>query len=162
MAVVIEVVTDTATAPAVVFDLELDVEVHAASLSSSDERATTGKGRRYLQPGDEVTSHARHFGLPWRMTSRITPHDPPPLRRRADPRPFRSLHHEHFFDALPDEASRSGTTGTRMTDRLSITAPADPLGAVVARLVLAPHLWRLLRRRAAHVKKLAESASRRR
>src|SRR3954452_3184129 len=153
MAVVIELVTDIAAEPGVVFDVVVDVDVHAASVAGSGERATTSSGGRCLQIGDEVTFKARHFGLPWRMSSRVTVHQRP--HRFVDEQvrgPFRSLHHEHLFDALVDEASPGGTRGTRMTDRMSISAPGGPLGGVVARLVLAPYLRRLLRRRAAHIK----------
>lgn len=146
----IEVVTDIGAAPSVVFDLELDVDVHAASLPTSGERASTSSGRRHLRLGDEVTFHARHFALPWRMTSRVTAHERP--HRFVDEQtrgPFRSLHHEHLFEDL-------GADGTRMTDRMSITAPAGPLGVVLTRLVLAPYLHHLLRQRAAHVKQAAE------
>jgi len=75
--VVIEVVTDIDAAPAVVFDLELDVDVHTAFLHGSGERAGTSSGRRHLQLGDDVTFRARHFGLTWRMTSRMTAHQRP-------------------------------------------------------------------------------------
>ena len=75
--VVIEVVTDIAAAPAVVFDLELDVDVHADSLPGSRETASTGSGRRLPELGDEVTFRARHVGLPWRTSSRITAHERP-------------------------------------------------------------------------------------
>lgn len=139
-------------------DLELDVDEHTASLPGSGERASTSCGRRHLHLGDEVTFHARHFGLPWRMTSRITAHQRP--HRFVDEQtrgPSQSLHHEHLFEALPGNADVTG--GTRMTDRMSITAPAGPMGQVVAHLVLAPYLRRLLRRRAAHIKRAAESAS---
>ncbi|WP_205706835.1 hypothetical protein [Kineococcus vitellinus] len=51
----IEVVTDIAAEPGVVFDLELDVDVHAAALAGSGERATTSSGRRRRRLGDEVT-----------------------------------------------------------------------------------------------------------
>ncbi|NAZ84848.1 cyclase/dehydrase [Kineococcus sp. T90] len=155
---VIEVVTDIAAEPRVVFDLELDVDVHTASLAGSGERATTGSARRRLQLGDEVTFHARHFGLPWRMSSRVTVHERP--HRFVDEQtrgPFRSMRHEHLFEALAGEVGPGGTAGTRMVDRMSITAPAGPVGAVVARLVLAPYLRHLLRRRATHVKDAAES-----
>jgi ligand-binding SRPBCC domain-containing protein len=60
------------------------------------------------------------------------------------------MRHEHIFEALGD-----GTT--RMTDRLSFTAPLGSIGAVVARAVLAPYLRRLLGQRAAYVRGLAES-----
>jgi len=45
-----------------------------------------------------------------------------------------------------------------MTDRMSITAPVGPVGQVVAHLVLAPHVRRLLRRRAAQVERTTGSA----
>ncbi|WP_369056234.1 SRPBCC family protein [Kineococcus terrestris] len=152
MPVLIEVATVIDAPAAVVFDLELDVDVHAASLPGTGETATTSTGLRRPGPGDEVTFRARHVGVRWRTTSRVTAHERP--HRFVDEQvrgPFRSLHHEHLFEAVT--AHR-----TRMTDRLSVTAPAGPLGGAVARLVLAPYLRRLLRRRAAHVQRAAESA----
>ena len=148
---VIEVVTFVKAAPDVVFDLELDVDVHAASLPGSGETATTSTGRRRLALGDEVTFHARHFGLPWRMTSRITACERP--SRFVDEQtegPFRMLRHEHLFRSL-----RPGQT--QMTDRMTISAPLGPVGTVMTRLLLAPYLRRLLERRAAHIKRTAEA-----
>ncbi|WP_208020929.1 hypothetical protein [Verrucosispora sioxanthis] len=72
MPALIEVVSVINATPSVVFDLTLDLDVHTASLPASRETATTSSGRRQLALGDEVTFHARHFGLAWRMTSRIT------------------------------------------------------------------------------------------
>ncbi|MFF4878709.1 hypothetical protein [Micromonospora sp. NPDC000668] len=68
MPALIEIVSVIGAAPSVVFDLKLDMDVHAASLRSSQETAVTSTGRRQLALGDEVTFHARHFGLRWRMT----------------------------------------------------------------------------------------------
>ncbi|GAB2964749.1 hypothetical protein GCM10027280_61990 [Micromonospora polyrhachis] len=68
MPALIEVVSVIDAAPSVVFDLELDVDVHTASVRTSQETATTSSGRRQLALGDEVTFRARHFGLRWRMT----------------------------------------------------------------------------------------------
>ncbi|GAA0946253.1 SRPBCC family protein [Virgisporangium aurantiacum] len=151
MSTLIEVVTEIDAAVDVVFDLELDMDVHAASLAASGETATTSTGRRRVALGDEVTFRARHFGVVWRMTSRITAYEPP--RRFVDEQvrgPFRALRHEHVFDDL-------GPGRTRMTDRMTVTAPFGPLGILVTRMLLAPHLRRLLKRRSAHVKRLAES-----
>ncbi len=53
-------------APRTVFDLELDSDIHAASMAASGERATSSTGRPHLGLGDEVTFRARHFGLAWR------------------------------------------------------------------------------------------------
>lgn len=149
MAATIEVVTVIAAPCAVVFDLELDVDVHAASLPGR-ERGTTGGGRRTLQLGDEVTFRARHFGLPWQMSSRVTAFARP--HRFVDEQtrgPFRTLHHEHLFEAI-------GADSTRMIDRLRITAPAGMLGEAVNRMLLTPYLRHLLQQRALHIKTIAE------
>jgi hypothetical protein len=91
---VIAVVSRINAALATVFDLELDVDVHAESWAESQETATTTTGRRQLALGDEVTFRARDFGLRWRMTSRISAYERPyhfvdeqtrgPFRTRAD------------------------------------------------------------------------------
>ncbi|MGI4896237.1 MAG: SRPBCC family protein [Janthinobacterium lividum] len=153
----IEVVTFVDAAPAVVFDLELDVDVHSASLPGTSrlrgaETATTSSGQRQLGVGDDVTFRARHFGLKWRLTSRITVHERP--HRFVDEQvrgPFAVLRHEHRFDAV--DVNR-----TRMTDRMLITAPGGGAGAILARVVLVPYLRRLLRERGAHIKRTAEAA----
>jgi ligand-binding SRPBCC domain-containing protein len=151
MSSLVEVVTVIHAAPEIVFDLELDAEVHAASMAASGERAVTSTGRSALGPGDEATFTARHLGLRWELTSRITEFDRP--HRFVDEQvrgPFRHMRHEHLFDRRND-----GTT--RMTDRMQFTAPFGPLGSLVARLALAPYLRRLLRIRAAHLQHLAEA-----
>jgi ligand-binding SRPBCC domain-containing protein len=147
--VLIDVTTVVAAPPPVVFDLELDVDVHAGSLAGTAERATTSTGRRVLGPGDEVTFRAVHFGLPWTMTSRVTAYDRP--RRFVDEQvrgPFRALRHEHLFDDLGDGR-------TRMVDRMDVVAPAGPLGALLTRVALGPYLRLLLRRRGRHIARLA-------
>ena len=152
MSTVIEVVTVIGAARAAVFDLELDVDVHTISMSGSNETATTSSGRRGLQLHDEVTFRARHFGLPWRMTSRITDYQHP--RRFVDEQvrgPFRTMCHEHVFDEIDADQ-------TLMTDSMTITVPGGPLGSAFARLLVVPYLRRLLQRRAAHIKRLAEAS----
>lgn len=147
--VVVEVSTEVDAAPSVVFDLELDVDVHAASLPGSGERATTSTGGRRLRFGEEVTFEARHVGVRWRMTSRVTAFERP--HRFVDEQvrgPFALLHHEHRFDPLPGGR-------TRMRDRMTVGLGWGPAGHLVARVVVAPYLRRLLRRRAEHVRRVA-------
>ncbi|MGS2619643.1 SRPBCC family protein [Micromonospora sp. LZ34] len=151
MSALIEIVSVINAPPSVVFDLELDVDVHTASMHASQETATTSTGRRQLALGDEVTFRARHFGLRWRMTTRITVYERP--YRFVDEQtqgPFRVLRHEHQFQDL-------NGVGTHMTDRMIIVAPLGLLGAVVARALIAPYLRRLLKQRAAHIRYLAEA-----
>ncbi|MBQ1051952.1 SRPBCC family protein [Micromonospora sp. C51] len=151
MPALIEVVSVINAAPSVVFDLTLDVDVHTASLPASRETATTSTGLPQLALGDEVTFHARHFKLPWRMTSRISAYERP--YHFVDDQtqgPFRALRHEHHFQDLDG-------LRTQMTDRMTITAPLGPLGAAVARALVAPYLRRLLIQRAAHITYLAQA-----
>jgi ligand-binding SRPBCC domain-containing protein len=150
----VEVVSVVHAAPATVFDLELDVDVHTASMRASGETATTSTGRRRLGPGDEVTFRGRHFGVRWRLTGRITDYERPHFFADEQVRgPFRALRHEHRFEPV-------GDGGTRMTDRVTMSAPLGPLGAIVTRLVLAPYMRRLLTTRAAYIKRLAERSDR--
>lgn len=46
-------------------------------MADSSERAVGGRTRGDLSFGDTVTFQARHFGLTWRLTCRITAYDPP-------------------------------------------------------------------------------------
>lgn len=156
MSTLIEVVSVINAAAATVFDLELDVDVHAESLAKSRETARTTSGHRHLGLGDEVTFRARHFGWRWSMTSRITAyHRPYHFVDEQTRGPFRALRHEHHFEDLGDRR-------IRMTDRMTIRAPLGPVGAVVTRMLLAPYLKRLLVERAAHIKRLAEATDHRR
>ena len=147
---VVELVTLVRCPPERLFDLELDMDAHSASLRASGETATTSTGRPVLGLGDEVTLRARHLGRTWTMTSRVTAHDRP--RRFVDEQvrgPFRSMRHEHLFEDAGDGL-------VQMTDRMTVVAPLGPLGAAVARVVLVPYLRRLLATRAAHLREVAE------
>ncbi len=146
----IEVVTKISAEPRRVFDIELDSQAHAASLASSRETATTSSGRPVLSLGDSVTFRARHFGLWWTLTSRITEFNRP--IRFVDQQvrgPFAHLRHEHLFEAQPDGS-------TLMIDRMSFRPPLGLLGRSVER-ALSAYLRRLLRKRADYVKTLAEA-----
>lgn len=129
--------TEVAAPPSECFALSLSVDAHTASMQRSGERAVGGTTTGGLGLGDAVTWRARHFGLPFRMTSRITAYDEP--RRFVDEQtsgPFRSWWHEHEFTATPN--------GTLMRDTVRYTSPAGPLGRVVDRLLLTGYLTRLL------------------
>ena len=147
----IEVATEIDAPPSRVFEIELDTDAHAASLASSRETSTTSSGQRLLVLGDDGTFRARHLGLWWTLTSRITEFDRP--TRFVDEQvrgPFVRMRHEHLFVARPDGS-------TLMIDRMSFQAPLGVLGRLVD-VVLAAYLRRLLQERAAYVKALAERA----
>jgi ligand-binding SRPBCC domain-containing protein len=139
MAVRFECVTKLAMPPAGAFDLSLSVAAHIASMSKSRERAI-GATSDLLGLGDEITWRARHFGLPWRLTSRITAFNRP--RQFIDEQvrgPFHRFRHEHLFEPVDG--------GSRMTDIVEFEAPAGWLGRLGERLVLASYLRTLIEER---------------
>lgn len=122
--------------PETVFDLSLDVDLHLRSMAAWRERVV-GSPASPLGLQDEVTWKARHFGLPFTMTSRIAELDRP--RRFVDEQvrgPFALFRHEHLFEPADG--------GTRMTDHVAFDAPLGPLGDLVETIVLRRHLLHLI------------------
>ncbi len=132
---------------AAVFDAALDVELHTGSMRDHAEQAVAGVTRGRLGPGDTVTWRARHFGIRWRMTVRITEYDRP--RRFVDEQvsgAFRSWRHEHLF--TPDEGDPSVTLAR---DLVTFSSPGGPVGRLVDRLLLTEYLRRLVEARNRHL-----------
>lgn len=145
-----EVVTLLPCSPRRAFDLSLSVEAHTASMARSGERAVGGVTSGVMGMGDEVTWRARHFGVPFTMTSRITAHEPP--QRFVDEQvrgPFGRWWHEHVFEPTAG--------GTLVTDRIEFRSPLGSLGRAVDRLVLGRYMERLIRERNEHLR--AEAAA---
>jgi ligand-binding SRPBCC domain-containing protein len=119
------------------FDLSLSVDAHTASMSRSGEQVVAGVASGAMGLGDSVTWRARHFGLPFTMTSRITQYDAP--HRFVDEQvtgPFGHWWHEHTFEE--DDGA------TTMTDVVEFASPLGPIGALVDAVVLTRYLTRLL------------------
>jgi ligand-binding SRPBCC domain-containing protein len=126
------------------FDLARDIDFHQRSMADTGERAIAGRTSGLIGAGETVTWRARHLGLKWTMTSRITEFDPP--ARFVDEQvagPFASFRHEHRFEAAP--------SGTLMIDDWRHTAPFGILGTVADALVLRRLMTGLLRKRNAEL-----------
>ncbi|MEV5765998.1 SRPBCC family protein [Micromonospora sp. NPDC052213] len=129
-----------------VFDLSLDVDAHTASMSSAGEQAVAGIRSGRMALDDTVTWAARHFGIRWRMTSRISAYDRP--HRFVDEQvtgPFRRWHHEHTFTW--DDASEA----TVMRDVIDFAAPFGVLGWLVTKILLLRYMRRLIQDRNAYL-----------
>jgi ligand-binding SRPBCC domain-containing protein len=125
------------------FDRSRSIDLHVASMAGSRERAVAGVTTGHIDEGEEVTWRAWHFGVPIRMTSRITRMSPPDSFVDEQVRgPFRSFRHEHRFVADGD--------GTIMIDHVVLRVPLGVLGRA-AELVVGPYLRRLIERRNAHL-----------
>lgn len=149
MTVEFELRTTIAAPAEVAFDLALDVDAHVASMSDSKERAIGGVTSGLIGLGEDVTWRARHFGIPFTMTSRVVELDRP--HRFVDEQqrgPFRRFRHEHVFDPADG--------GTSMIDRVSFDAPVGVVGRIVERIVLDRYLRELIHQRGRHLKAKAE------
>ncbi|OOB92124.1 SRPBCC family protein [Rathayibacter sp. VKM Ac-2630] len=136
----IECTTRSPRSAAEMFDRARDIGLHTASQSAAGERAVAGVVSGLIGPGEEVTWRARHFGVPFLLTSRITAFEAP--HRFVDEQvrgPFAHFRHEHRFEA--------DGTGSVMIDRLEYSAPLGPLGRIAEHLVVTRHLHRLLQER---------------
>jgi ligand-binding SRPBCC domain-containing protein len=100
---VVRIVTDIAAFAEVCFDLSRSIDLHLEPMVASGERAVGGVTSGLISGGERVTWEARHFGVHWRMTSRINEFDPP--RRFVDEMeagPFAYFRHEHIFEPRGD------------------------------------------------------------
>ncbi len=73
----VHIVTDIAAPVEACFDLSRSIDLHLESMAATRERAVSGVTSGLIGGGEEVTWEARHFGIYWRVTSRITAFEPP-------------------------------------------------------------------------------------
>lgn len=143
----IDLVTDIAAAPEVCFDCSLDVGVHLEA--SPGQRIVGGVRSGRMRLGDHVTWAASHFGIPWRMTSKIVEYQRPSTFTDAMQRgPFGRWRHQHTFERID--------SGTRMIDHVSFASPCGPLGRIVDAVVLERYMTQLLRQHNNHLRRVAE------
>lgn len=124
------------------FDASLSIDAHLDSMSASRERAIAGVTSGRIGLGESVTWRARHFGVWFTMTSRITELDRP--HRFVDEQqrgPFGVFRHVHEF------ATVDGVTV--MTDTVTVGSPV--FGKPVESGILVPYLRRLIRTRNTHL-----------
>jgi ligand-binding SRPBCC domain-containing protein len=138
-----------------VFDLARDIDLHERSMATTRERAVAGRTSGRIERGETVTWRARHFGVWWSLTSRITVVERPVRFVDEQERgPFGWFRHEHRFEARGD--------ATQMTDTWEHVSPLGPLGRLADRLVLGRYMWRLLEMHNAAIKAEAEGTGRQR
>jgi ligand-binding SRPBCC domain-containing protein len=126
------------------FDLARSIDAHKDSMAQSREEAVAGVMSGLISLGQEVTWRAWHFGVPIRMTSRITEMQAPFYFVDEQAKgPFRRFRHVHEF------SEDSG--GTVMVDRIEFEAPFGPIGRLAEKLVLARYLQELIGQRNQHL-----------
>ena len=144
MAVYFECITRTSMPRSELFDLARSIDAHKDSMARSREVAVAGVRSGLISLGEQVTWRAWHFGVPIRMTSRITQMEAPDYFVDEQVKgPFRRFRHVHEFSEDPH--------GTTMVDRIEFAAPFGLVGRVVERLVLARYLQALIETRNRHL-----------
>ena len=147
---IIELTTDIDAPIERVFDLARDLDLHARSMVHTGERAIGGRTTGRVEIGDSVTWRARHFGLWWSLTSRITAVEAPVRFEDVQERgPFAWFRHEHRFESVGD--------ATRMHDHWEHGSPFGLLGRLVDWLVLSRYMRSLLATRNEVLKRAAEA-----
>jgi len=134
-----------------VFDLSRSIDLHRHSATGTREEAVAGVTTGLIGLDQEVTWRARHFGLPFQMTVRITRYDRPTHFRDEMIRgPFAAMVHDHDFE-------QEGTA-TLMRDIFRFASPLGALGGrLVDRVILRPYLHRFLLERNRVIRETAES-----
>lgn len=140
MAVYFECFTKAQLPRRELFEKSLSIDAHTGSMARSAEQAIAGVTSGQISLGEQVTWRAKHFGIPFRLTSEISELDA--FHSFTDQQvrgPFKKFHHVHeFFDH---------EHGTLMVDKIHFEAPFGPLGWLAERLVLSWYMPRLIRMR---------------
>jgi ligand-binding SRPBCC domain-containing protein len=146
----IRIVTRIQALQETVFDLARSVEVHLQSTAHTVERVVSGRTSGLFEAGDLVTWEARHLGVRQRLTVKITQvRFPDFLEDSMIKGAFSEMRHQHIFE------SESGATV--MTDIFYYKSPLGLLGKLADKLFLEAYMRKLLLKRNAAIKALAEA-----
>lgn len=148
-----EIVLETQiNAPAeVCFDLMRDIRLHTETTAQTNEKAIAGVTSGQISLGQTVTFEGVHFGIKQRLTVKVVEFERPRLFvDEMTGGVFKSFKHIHEF--FPNES------GVLMRDTLVWEAPLGFLGKIADKLFLENHLKKLVGKRNARLKQIAENA----
>jgi len=137
----------------VCFDLARDIDAHQLSTSRTKEKAIAGRLTGLCEEGDVITWKAVHFGIPQKLTVRITKLIKPNyFEDEMTKGAFSSMRHKHLFEEKEN--------GTIMKDEFEFKAPFGILGTIAEKLFLRSYMTRFLKERNSFLKSLAEKQAR--
>jgi ligand-binding SRPBCC domain-containing protein len=139
-------------APAdICFDLMRDIRIHTETTSQTNEKAVAGVTDGKIGLGQTVTFEGTHFGVRQRLTVKVVEFERPSrfVDEMIEGR-FQSFRHLHEF--------YPGDNGTLMRDTLEWRSPFGIVGRIVDKLLVGPHLQKLVSGRNAKLKQIAEKA----
>lgn len=126
--------------PVAVFAASLDPALHIESMARYGETMVKGPAGGVFTEGSTVTWRAKHFGIPFHLTTVVFNIDAPHLFcDRQIKGPFRDFHHEHVFAEHPE--------GTLMRDIVTFRSPFGPIGMLVDKFFMRAYMRRLISER---------------
>ena len=135
--------------PETCFDLSLDIDLHVQSMKETNEKAIGGRTGGRINIDESVIWKARHFGVYFNMTIRITELVRPlNFTDEMVKGPFKYLRHKHVFEKTQD--------GTMMTDLFEFQSPFGILGQISDKFFLTTYMRKLLLKRNELIKVTAE------
>ena len=133
-----------------VFDLSRSIGLHQLSMQDHREEVVEGKKKGLMDMGESITWSARHLMKKRTMKVAITRMQRPDFfvdeQVSGD---FKMMKHEHYFKAIEN--------GTLMIDQFHYEAPFGFFGKVANSLFLEKYMTRMLEKRNAVIKSIAES-----
>ncbi|MEO0331026.1 MAG: SRPBCC family protein [Bacteroidota bacterium] len=124
--------------------------MHKQSVGHTQEEAIGGRTQGLMQLNEEVTWRAKHLGIWFIMTVRMTNYDRPYyFCDEMVSGPFQSMEHQHYFEELDGS--------TLMTDKFYFISPLGILGRWANVAVLKNHFTKLLLTRNEAIKTFAET-----
>ena len=131
------------------FDLARSIDLHLRSMKASEEKAIAGKKSGLINLHESVTWRAKHFGILFEMTTKISTMEYPTLFVDEMVKgPFKKLHHQHQFKIIGSQ--------TEMTDIFEFQAPFGLLGQLVEKIFLKNYMLKLIEKRNKVIKFQAE------
>jgi ligand-binding SRPBCC domain-containing protein len=131
------------------FDMARNIDVHMLSTSQTKEKAIAGKTSGFIELNETVTWKATHFGIPQKLTVKITEFESPDyFVDEMVSGAFKQFRHLHEF------TSQYG--GTLMVDIFDYTSPFGIFGKIADWLFLKKYMSRFLQKRNDYIKKVAE------
>ena len=119
----IELKTFINASPEKCFNLSLDIDLHMQSMEQTNEKVIGGRMGGMIRLGEMVQWRARHFGIYFTLTSRITELVRPlHFTDEMISGPFKRLRHQHIFEKI--------TEGTMMSDQFDFESPLGILGTL--------------------------------
>ncbi len=119
------------------FDLARSIDLHVRSMEHSNEQAIAGKVNGLINLNESVSWRAKHFGIYFEMTNKISAmNSPNSFTDEIIEGPFKKLLHQHLFKTIG--------TQTEMTDVFEFKAPFGIIGWIAEKLFLTRYMKQLL------------------